>query len=309
LTQPTSSADPQRFAFGQNWRRFLDTVDEQRIADAQSSLQALLHRADLDQQRFLDAGCGSGLFSLAAVRMGALVTSFDADDDSVACAHELKRRYCDAAAPWTIETGTLLDAQFLRSLGEFDVVYCWGVVHHTGRMWEAIDNLLPCVAEEGVLVLSIYNDQLYVSRAWAGVKQIYQRLPRLLRPLLVAAVGAALFVKRLLMTLVASAARVLLLRNPLVPFANWMREAQARGMHGWYDLTDWVGGWPFEVARPETVFRYLRDRGVQLQELTTSTGHGCNEFLFVRQPQGADAASAASSTAHETPVAARPLAP
>jgi 2-polyprenyl-3-methyl-5-hydroxy-6-metoxy-1,4-benzoquinol methylase len=286
LTQPTSSPDSGRFAFGQNWRRFLDTVDEQRIADAQTSLQELLHREGLSDQRFLDAGCGSGLFSLAAVRMRAVVTSFDADDDSVACAHELKRRFCDSSAPWTITTGSLLDADFLRSLGEFDVVYCWGVVHHTGRMWDAIDNLLHCVAPQGVLVLSIYNDQQYVSRAWAGVKQCYQRLPTLLRPLLVAAVGGLLFLKRLLMTLAAAVLRLLLLRNPLVPFANWMRETQARGMHGWHDLTDWVGGWPFEVARPETVFRHLRDRGFQLQELTTSTGHGCNEFVFVRQPQG-----------------------
>ena len=87
------------------------------------------------------------------------------------------------------------------------------------------------------------------------------------------------------MTCAASLVRLLLLRNPLVPFTNWFGETQARGMHGWHDLTDWVGGWPFEVARPETVFRYLRDRGFQLQELTTSVGHGCNEFVFVRASQ------------------------
>lgn len=295
MTQPTSSPGSRRFAFGQNWRRFLATIDEQRIADAQESLQELLHRHDLPQQRFLDAGCGSGLFSLAAVRLGAEVTSFDADEDSVACAHELKRRFCDPSASWTIEKGSLLDAKFLHSLGEFDVVYCWGVVHHTGRMWEAIDNLLPCVAEQGILVLSIYNDQSYISRAWAGVKQCYQRLAKELRPLLVGAVGMALFAKRLLMTFVASGVRLLLLRNPLVPFANWMKETQSRGMHGWHDLTDWVGGWPFEVARPETVFRYLRDREFTLQELTTSTGHGCNEFVFVRQPQRAERSSVSTS--------------
>jgi 2-polyprenyl-6-hydroxyphenyl methylase/3-demethylubiquinone-9 3-methyltransferase len=181
-----------------------------------------------------------------------------------------------------VRKGSLLDQDFLSTLQSADVVYCWGVAHHTGNLWQAIDNLSRLVAPGGSLVLAIYNDQQYVSRLWRGIKQIYQRLPSLLRFVYVFAIWSMLFLRRLAMTIAASLLRLVTLRNPAVPFLNWLRETRSRGMHSWYDLVDWVGGWPFEVARPEEVFRFLRDRGFVLVELTTSGGHGCNEFVFQR---------------------------
>ena len=245
-------------------------------------MRSLLQRDDFKGSRFLDAGSGSGLFSLAACRLGAEVTSFDVDTDSVACTQELQRRYGTGLKPWKVVQGSLLDRPFLDSLGTFEVVYCWGVAHHTGHMWTAIENLSSVVKNDGLLVLAIYNDQLYISRAWRAVKQINRRLPAFLRPLYVSAIGFAAFAKRFMVTLFASLLRVLTLHNPLVPWMNWISETKSRGMHGWYDLVDWVGGWPFEVARPEAVFRFLRDRGFILREMTTSIGHGCNEFVFIR---------------------------
>lgn len=272
-----------RFAFGRNWSRFLTTIDESRIEAAGTSLRKLLGFESLAGKKFLDAGCGSGLFSLAASRAGAEVVSFDYDPECVACASELRRRFSRAsAASWRIERGSLLDEPYLRELGPFDLVYCWGVAHHTGAMWQAIDNLLPAVAPRGQIVLAIYNDQQYLSRLWSGIKRLYQRLPSPLRPLYVAAIGSAMFFKRLAVTCLASLLRLVTCRNPFVPFLNWCRETQARGMHGWYDLVDWVGGWPFEVAPPEAIFRHLRDQGFTLRELVTCPGHGCNEFVFER---------------------------
>lgn len=271
------------FAFGKNWGQFLKSLCEERIQEAEQSLQRLLKRDDLKGCTFLDAGSGSGLFSLAAFRLGADVTSFDVDEDSVSCTRELKRRYAGTGdAAWRVLDGSLLDDSFLSTLGEFDIVYCWGVAHHTGSMWLAIENLTNRLKTGGMFVLAIYNDQLYVSRAWRGIKRFYNRMPALARPLYVLAIGSIEFMKRFFVTSLASCLRLLTLRNPLVPFLNWARESQSRGMHGWYDLVDWVGGWPFEVARPEEVFRFVRGRGFQLEELTTSVGHGCNEFVFLR---------------------------
>jgi len=85
------------------------------------------------------------------------------------------------------------------------------------------------------------------------------------------------------MTSIAMLVRVVTLRNPLTPLTNWLGNPRQRGMHAWYDLVDWVGGWPFEVARPCEVFRYLRDRGFELTELVTTPGHGCNEYVFHRR--------------------------
>ncbi len=82
-----------RFDFGDNWTRFLELLDDRRIGEAEASLRDMLGIADLRDRSFLDIGCGSGLFSLAARRLGAKVRSFDFDAQSVACARELKRRY------------------------------------------------------------------------------------------------------------------------------------------------------------------------------------------------------------------------
>ena len=273
------------FAFGENWRRFLGLVDEPRIGEAVSALGRLLGPADLIGKRFLDAGSGSGLHSLAAHRLGATVVSFDVDPQSVACTEELRRRFSDGER-WSVTSGSLLDCEFLRSLGTFDIVYCWGVAHHSGDLWRAVENLVERVAEGGTLVLSIYNDQQYLSRTWRGVKRLYHRLPRPVRPILVAAIGTVRPAKRALMTTLACALRVVTLRNPLVPLRSWISDARQqrdRGMDWWTDLVDWVGGYPFEVATPEAVFRFVRDRGFVLVELKTcGGGHGCNEFVFQR---------------------------
>ena len=274
------------FAFGDNWAHFLAHIDEDRIQIAEESLRRLIGKDDFNESLFLDAGSGSGLFSLAAHRLGMSVTSFDVDPDSVGCTQELKRRYCQGADNWEVFHGSLLDQAFLETLGKFDVVYCWGVVHHTGNLWVAIENLLPLVKPDGSLVLAIYNDQLYISRAWRGVKRIYQQMPVFIRPLYVVTIGLSTFAKRFGITFLACSIRLCTLRNPIVPLKNWISETQSRGMHGWYDLVDWVGGWPFEVARPEEVFRFVRDRGFTLKDLTTSVGHGCNEFAFTRNRNG-----------------------
>lgn len=282
----------RRFEFGQNWRRFLTTLGDDQIKAAAQSLQTTLGVSSLEGQSFLDIGCGSGLFSLAARQLGARVRSFDFDEQSVACARELKQRYFPSDENWRIETGSVLDRGYLASLGKFDVVYSWGVLHHTGAMKQAWEGAAMLVKEHGRLCISIYNDQGYVSRCWLFIKRTYQRLPEALRPGLVLAIGSVQFARRLALTVAAAALRLLSLRDPSTPFKNWFREARQtreRGMHRWRDLVDWVGGYPFEVARPEEVFNFFRSRGFELIYLTTQGGgHGCNEFVFLKSTQTAE---------------------
>ncbi len=276
-------SNKDRFEFGENWARFLSTLDDKRIDVAKQSLQALIQVNEFKQLRFLDAGSGSGLFSLAASQLGADVTSFDLDQNSVACTRQLKERFCPDSISWNVLEGSLADRNFLNSLGRFDVVYCWGVIHHTGEMWNCLENLLPLVKPGGRIVLAIYNDESYISGIWQGIKRTYQKIPKMTRPIFVAVVGAVLFFKRLIVTIMASCLRLFMLKNPFVPFLNWANETKSRGMNGWHDLVDWVGGWPFEVAKPEAVFRFMRDRDFVMQDFSTSGGHGCNEFVFVRE--------------------------
>jgi SAM-dependent methyltransferase len=265
-----------RFEFGKNWGRFLERLDEPRIALAETSLREALAVTDLREKTFLDVGSGSGLSSLAAYRLGARVHSFDSDPRSVACTAELRRRYANDDPSWVVERGDALDEDGLRALGQFDVVYSWGVLHHTGAMYRALGNVAPLVASEGRLLVAIYNDQGRTSRAWRVVKKAYNDLPEGLR----------------FLVLIPSLAVVWgppTLRDFAVgrPFATWRGYARRRGMAPWVDLVDWVGGYPFEVARPEEIFDFYKARGFTLAKLRTCGGDGgCNELLFARGSTG-----------------------
>jgi SAM-dependent methyltransferase len=261
-----------RFEFGKNWGQFLRALSDDRIETAERSLQTLLSMKDLNGKSFLDVGSGSGLFSLAARRLGATVHSFDFDPDSVACTLELKRRYFPGDTRWQIEEGSVLNESYLRAMGQFDVVYSWGVLHHTGAMWKALESVASLIKNGGKLVIAIYNDQGGGSRRWLLVKRAYNRLPSWTRGLVLWPAFVRLWGKTML--------RDLLLGNPL---QSWNRYGRERGMSPWRDVVDWVGGYPFEVATPEAIFEYFSSRGFRLTKLKTcGGGHGCNEFVFER---------------------------
>lgn len=274
VTQATEVQEGQRFEFGKNWQRFLRVLNNDRVAEAEKSLREILETECLTGKSFLDIGSGSGLFSLAAMRLGAKrVHSFDYDRQSVACTQELKRRYFAESDEWTAEQGDVLDSGYLAGLGQFDVVYSWGVLHHTGNMWEALENITRLVAKEGKLFIAIYNTQVYWTKLASKMKRAYVSSPRIAKWLILGGYVALTILKGFLKD-------VLFLRNPL---RRYLEKKRSRGMSFFYDCVDWLGGYPFETARPEEVFDFCRDRGFSLKRLQTSGGgHGCNEFVFVK---------------------------
>lgn len=291
MAEKPHSADVQsgrRFEFGKNWEGFLSVLDEERILEAEESLKRMLDVENLEGKRFVDVGSGSGLFSLAARRLGAHVVSFDYDPASVRCTTHLRERFFNHDTSWVVHEGSVLDEEFLGSLGTFDIVYSWGVLHHTGAMWDALANVVSLVQDGGRLFIAIYNDQGRKSVGWRRVKQVY--CANEAGRILILAWYFPLFIAK---------GFVLDLMQRKNPLRRYREYRSNRGMSIFHDWIDWLGGYPFEVARPDQVFSFYRERGFELQRLVTMGGGlGCNQYVFVR-PGCSDAAPAVAGTRSE----------
>ena len=265
----------QRFRFGRNWTRFLRHLNDARIAEAESHLKEFLGEESLAGKTFLDIGSGSGLSSLAARRLGAIVTSFDFDTQSVACTKELRRRFLPGDKSWTVEQGSILDEGYLSRLGQFDVVYSWGVLHHTGAMWRAMDNVKPLVRPGGLLFIAIYNDCGELSRWWHQRKRRYNALPSALRPLYVIYIWAPMELRLLLSHLRGGALKTYI--------GELTSASSRRGMSRIYDIIDWVGGYPYEYATVKAITDFYRDDGFETIKVRENSSYGCHQLVFSRR--------------------------
>lgn len=262
----THSQEPTHgFDFGANWQAFSAAhVDERRLAVAAQSLRQLLQRNELGGARVLDVGCGSGLFAIAAYGLGAgRVVGMDINPRSVAASAANLARLAPNA-PITFQQSSILDRAALSQLGTFDLVYAWGSLHHTGAMWTAITNTAELVAPGGTLILAIYNRHL-TSPVWRGIKWFYNRVPPLVQRLMAGGFAVIIYLAKLAVTR----------RNPL---------AKERGMDFWYDVIDWIGGYPYEYATPAEIERFVAGLGLTLRRLVPAqVPTGCNEFVFERR--------------------------
>jgi SAM-dependent methyltransferase len=262
-----------RFGFGKNWQRFVPVVDERRIALAKDSLVSFFEMPDFSGKSFVDIGSGSGLFSYAAYLLGAeRIVSFDYDQHSVDATTALWEQ-AGKPAHWTVVPGSALDPAFLDTLGTFDIVYSWGVLHHTGAMWDAITNTARMTKPGGLYCIALYNRVVgrFGSAFWLRVKERYNRGGQVTRTL----------IEWLYILVYFTLAPLARGKNPL----RVMREyGEARGMHYRRDVADWVGGYPYEAADTEEVFAFMKKEfpSFQLVNLKVVPGLGNNTFLFKR---------------------------
>jgi SAM-dependent methyltransferase len=219
------------FDFGSNWLAFSEhRLDNVRLEIAKQSLVELIEQESIKDSSFLDVGCGSGLFSLAAHQLeAARVMGIDINPNSIQSSFLNRDRFAPGS-PISFREASILNSDELEELGSFDIVYAWGVLHHTGSMWQAIRNAAQLVLPSGILILSIYNRH-FTSPLWTAVKWSYNKLPSSVQRLMTLFFAGAIYVAKFIV------AR----RNPL---------DKERGMDFWYDVNDWIGGYPYEYAQP-----------------------------------------------------------
>ncbi|MBI3502826.1 MAG: methyltransferase domain-containing protein [Bacteroidetes bacterium] len=262
----------KRFSFGKNWSEFLQIVNEERVNESLSSLQKLLMLENLKDKTFLDVGSGNGLFSLAAKKLGSsFIHSFDYDELSVQCTLEMKKKKFPEDLNWKIELGSVLDTNYLKTIPQFDIVYSWGVLHHTGNMKLSFENILSKVKKGGLLCIAIYNDQGIISRFWKLIKRTY--CSGFLGRTFVLSVFIPYY------TIKFSVIGLLKYGNPIKYFNVYKKN---RGMSVYHDWIDWLGGLPFEVAKPETLKKYFEEKGFITTNMIITKGLGCNQFVFKR---------------------------
>ncbi|HEY3779354.1 MAG TPA: class I SAM-dependent methyltransferase [Rhizomicrobium sp.] len=277
------------FRFGQNWAALAREIDQSRIGQALNDLARLLGRDRLDGLRFLDIGSGSGIHSLAALRMGAHVTATDIDADSVATTHSLLSRFAPGAR-WTAELRSIFDLT-PQNIGRFDIVYSWGVLHHTGAMLDAIRSATALVDGDGCFCVALYG-RTSLCGFWRWEKRFYSRAPervqRALQGIYVAAYWAV------------QSARATLRSRRFSLREHADRYLQNRGMDFYTDVHDWLGGYPYESVTPDQVRSYMHELGFAEQRSFVQPGRrhgllgwGCDEYVFMRTGSSAQFAAKA----------------
>ncbi|WP_336080160.1 class I SAM-dependent methyltransferase [Thalassospira sp. CH_XMU1448-2] len=262
-------SEEMRFGFGKNWAEFVERrFSEEVIAEAKAHLAETLRVENLKGQTFLDIGCGSGIHSLAALQLGAeKVLSFDYDLDSVTTTKKI-REMSGSPSNWEVMQGSVLDQSLMKSLPKFDVVYSWGVLHHTGDMWSAVKNAGIPLKEGGVFYIALYSSDNYVSPPpsyWMKVKYNYNKA---------GALGKRLAEWRYMLRF-HFIPELLAGRNPI----KVIRDYGLRGMTYWTDVKDWLGGWPMDFASLSETQDFCK-KEFDLQLCNVITGEGCTEYVF-----------------------------
>jgi 2-polyprenyl-6-hydroxyphenyl methylase/3-demethylubiquinone-9 3-methyltransferase len=228
-------------------------------------------RSSLKGLSFLDVGSGSGIHSLAALKLGcARLLAVDIDDVSVATT----RRTLSFHAPdgrWECYRASVFDLD-PKVVGAFDVVYSWGVLHHTGSLIEAMTRALHCLKQDGLAVFALYR-KTPCCGLWTAEKRWYAQAPSWAQAF---AYGTyvALFCAGLLFTL----------RSPRRYIEDYPQ--RNRGMDFHRDVHDWLGGYPYESLSYEQMKSFMAAHGLAEERAFVRPpglglfGTGNNEYVF-----------------------------
>ena len=261
-----------KFAFGKNWKAYLNVLLKKEnynngIGLAKKDIITFANLKNLKNKTFIDIGCGSGLSSLVARKIGAEVFSLDVDQNSIDCTKFLKSKFFKNDSKWKIKKLSILNSKNIKNIKKHDYVYSWGVLHHTGNLNLALKNTELLCKKNGVIHLALYNDQGRKSKRWLFIKKLY--------------VNNNIIIKKILEIFFYP---FFVLKPYLKILFLGQSNLRKRGMGHYIDMIDWIGGYPFEPTKPEKIIKFFLDKKYDLINLKTcGAGHGNNEYLFKKK--------------------------
>lgn len=254
------------FNFGKNWEEYsFKKLDHVRLEQAMNSILDLLTEEEIKAKSFLDVGCGTGIFSIAARKLGAYrVVGVDINPKCIEVAQKNSKYFLETTSQPEFRVASALDSEALENLGRFDIVYAWGSLHHTGNMDEAIRNTAKRVEQNGKFILAIYNRH-FTSPVWKFIKWFYNVVPGFIKTIMIYTFWA----------IILTAKSAVTKRNPF---------KMERGMDFFYDVVDWVGGYPYEYATIQEIKDFVQTHGFKIiKTIPAKVPTGCNEFAFIKK--------------------------
>ena len=271
------SKEEVSFSFGKNWEHYVKTsFSDERVEISKKHLLAFLERNDLKGVTFLDIGCGSGLHSYAAYQAGvAQIVSIDVDEYSVKTTTKI-REMAGNPPNWRVLHGSVLDADFMSTIEPVDIVYSWGVLHHTGDLWQAVKNASLPIKNGGLYYIALY-EKTAESDYWIRIKKKYNSSSKFNKVLM----EISYVIEHVMVPAIIGGPKALIHK---IKYVTSYKEN--RGMSFMTDIRDWLGGWPYQPATPEEVADYCVNT-LGLLNKKIKTGEANIEYLF--QKSDADA--------------------
>lgn len=284
----TGKGTEKHYEFGKNWLKFNHrNVNEIRIQNACECLQKLCGgKENIAGKVFMDIGCGSGIHSLAAMRLGAArVISWDYDSDSVVAAIEIRTKAGYDPALWQIFRGDVLDTDFLATLPAANIVYSWGVLHHTGDLWQALRNVRDILLKPGMrFCTALYtaaDSTIEQQQYWIDMKRRYNQSSPLFRKYM-----EVNFFYKAHLKVKGLKNRYRYLKRTIQTIREYHN---ARGMSFWCDIRDWLGGYPMEYSNDKDVIDFFSEGIKTKLEFYKEAGFGGNsEYRFLVLDNGSN---------------------
>ena len=262
-----------QFDFGKNWADFSEhALTPERVAQARAGFARLMEgTSGVAGRSFIDIGFGQGLGLLSAAATGAVAFGIDINPKCGEVLERNRKFFPEIGeSPIPVVIGSVLDESVVKRARQagpggagFDIVHSWGVLHHTGDMHQAIANAASLVKPGGQFVVALYNRH-WSSSLWLLIKFVYCKSPRLLQRLLIWAMYPVIYIAKWIVTG----------SNP---------RKQLRGMDFYYDVIDWVGGYPYDYASRDEVLAMVEPLGFRcIHFVPSQVPTGCNEFVFDR---------------------------